>query len=121
MTGRFDEAEGGEQTTVDICRLLHSRHSSVVVIEVVNVGRIGGGFVGFVIIVFVVLVTSVVVTKEGDPELHLGCGGSAGRVKNDDERNKQGIFQFEIYQVFLKLFKLVPKPSATNYVLPSIT
>jgi hypothetical protein len=42
-------------------------------------------------------------------------------VKNDDERNKQGIFQFGIYQVFLKLFKLVPKPSATNYVLPSIT
>ena len=70
MTGRFDEAEGGEQTTVDIHRLLHSRHSSVVIVEVVDVGRFGGGFVGFVI--FVVLVTSIVVIEEGDPELYLG-------------------------------------------------
>ena len=76
MFGRLDEAEGGEQMTVDIRRLLHSRHSSVVVIEVINVWRFGGGFVGFVIVVFVVLITCVPVTEEVDLELHLGCGGS---------------------------------------------
>jgi hypothetical protein len=59
--GRLDEAEGGEQMMVDIRRLLHSRHSSVVV--VINVWRFGGGFVGFVIVVFVVLITSVVITN----------------------------------------------------------
>ena len=81
MTGRFDEAEGGEQMTVDICRLLHSRHSSVVIVEVIDVGHFGGGFIGFIIVVFVVLVMSVVVTEEGDHELHLGCGGVLGEWK----------------------------------------
>ncbi len=81
MTGRFDEAEVGEQMTVDIRRLIHSRHSSVVVFEIVDVGRFVGGFVGFVIVVFVVLITCVPVTEEVDLELHLGCGGSAVRVE----------------------------------------
>ncbi len=43
MTGRLDEAEGGEQMTVDIRRLVDSRHSSVVIVEVVDVGYFGGG------------------------------------------------------------------------------
>ena len=88
MTGRFDEAEGGEQMTVDI-RRLDTRHSSVVVVEIVNVRRFVGGFVGFVIVVFVVLITSVAVIEEGDPELHLGwkCCASG----NDAAHSECGI------------------------------